>query len=329
MDQWRERLYRLAVVRLSMSRTPTTSILCAILLVSLLPSAFAFPIAVDSGEVEQGVFGGLTVLASNRTAGEASSDLASLPDIAEVYTATWCENCVDVEEGLETTVANNDEPTVQLMFHRSINEIEDPFGTLEGDQRWIERYGVASKQAVSIMRAPPTIIVNGELMHAGSGGGDGDSLVPLFTASFESDTEFGAAVGSSYLSWSSDDGVTGTVNWSLVLDDAQGRLVDSLLLVVEDSAIFEEGSNGIGDYRHSVRAIHNLSGDSGELEVTLPDAWDGEDLSLVLLHQWQATPTIDGQGSSDSLIPAAGGFSLAFAAMAAAGLLGRSKARRP
>ena len=265
-------------------------------------------------------------------AGEASSNLASLPDIAEVYTATWCENCVDVEEGLETTVANNDEATVQLMFHRSINEIEDPFGTLAGDQRWIDRYGVASKQAVSIMRAPPTIIVNGEIMHAGSGGGDGDSLVPLFAASFESNTEFGAAIGTSSLSWSSEDGVSGTVTWSLSLDDEQGRLIDSLLFVVEDSAIFEEGSNGIGDYRHSVRAVHNLSGNSGELVVTLPEAWDGEDLSLVLLHQWQAPPSNDeGSETSSPLggIPAAAVVSSVLVSLAAAGLLGRSKDRRP
>ncbi len=272
------------------------------------------------------------MLASNRTAGEASSDLASLPDIAEVYTATWCENCVDVEEGLESTVANNDEATVQLMFHRSINEIEDPFGTLEGDQRWEARYGAASVQAVGLMRAPPSIIVNGEIMHAGSGGGDGDSLVSIYAASFESDTEFGGAAGTSYLSWSSEDGVTGTVNWSLSLDDGQGRLIDSLLFVVEDSAIFEEGSNGIGDYLHVVRAVHTLSGSSGELVVTLPEAWDGEDLSLVLLHQWQAPPSNDeGSKTSSPLggIPAAGMVSSVLVSLAAAGLLGRSKDRRP
>ena len=315
-----------------MMRTHTTPILCVLLLLSLIPSALAIPTAVDSGEVEQGVFGGLTVLASNQTAGEASSNLASLPDIAEVYTATWCENCVDVEEGLETTVANNDESTVQLMFHRSINEIEDPFGTLEGDQRWEARYGAASVQAVGLMRAPPSIIVNGEIMHAGSGGGDGDSLVPIYAASFESDTEFGDAAGTSYLSWSSEDGVTGTVNWSLSLDDGQGRLLDSLLFVVEDSAIFEEGSNGIGDYLHVVRAIHTLSGNSGELVVTLPEAWDGEDLSLVLLHQWQAPPSNDEGPETSSPLggnPAAGVVCSVLVSLAAAGLLGRSKDRRP
>ena len=315
-----------------MMRTHITPILCVLLLLSLLPSVLAIPTAVDSGEVEQGVFGGLTVLASNQTSGEASSNLASLPDIAEVYTATWCENCVDVEEGLETTVANNDEATVQLMFHRSINEIEDPFGTLEGDQRWEARYGAASVQAVGLMRAPPSIIVNGEIMHAGSGGGDGDSLVSIYAASFESDTEFGGAEGTSYLSWSSEDGVTGTVNWSLSLDDGQGRLIDSLLFVVEDSAIFEEGSNGIGDYLHVVRAVHTLSGSSGELVVTLPEAWDGEDLSLVLLHQWQAPPSNDeGSETSSPLggIPAAGMVSSVLVSLAAAGLLGRSKDRRP
>jgi hypothetical protein len=218
------------------------------------------------------------------------------------------------------------------MFHRSINEIEDPFGTLEGDQRWEARYGAASLQAVGLMRAPPSIIVNGEIMHAGSGGGDGDSLVPIYATSFESDTEFGGATGTSYLSWSSEDGVTGTVNWSLSLDDGQGRLIDSLLFVVEDSAIFEEGSNGIGDYLHVVRAVHTLSGSSGELVVTLPEAWDGEDLSLVLLHQWQAPPSNDEGSETSSPLggnPAAGMVSSVLVSLAAAGLLGRSKDRRP
>jgi len=308
----------------------STPILCSLLLLSLFPSVLAAPTAVDSGEVEQGVFGGMTVLASNQTAGEASSSLASLPDIAEVYTATWCENCVDAEDGLDAAAINNDESTVQLAYHREINEDEDPFGTLEGDQRWEARYGPISAATVGLKRAPPTIILNGEMMHAGTGNAEGSALEPLYAASLASDTEFGNSAGTSSLSWASEDGLIGVVNWSLELDDKQGRLVESLLFVVEDSAIFEQGSNGIGDYRHVIRAVHTLTGDSGEIALTLPNAWDGEDLSLVLLHQWYAPAGQDEPVEEEPKgIPAAGAVSLAVMSMAAASLLGRSKARRP
>ena len=35
-----------------------------------------------------------------------------------------------------------------------------------------------------------------------------------------------------------------------------------------------------------VRDMVELDGNSGSMTYTLPAAWDGEDLSLVLVHQW-------------------------------------------
>ena len=57
---------------------------------------------------------------------------------------------------------------------------------------------------------------------------------------------------------------------------------------------------------HVVRDVVDLgSGSGGELAYTLPDEWDGEDISLVLIHQWSAPPptvVIEDKG----FLPAAG-----------------------
>ena len=65
-----------------------------IFLIALIPP-------VDAAEAEHlqtvgAVFGGVHVLANSN--GNASSMLSALPAIVEDYTATWCENCVDVEQ---------------------------------------------------------------------------------------------------------------------------------------------------------------------------------------------------------------------------------------
>ena len=253
----------------------------------MIPMVFAAPTPVPTGaQGAQGIFGGISIEVSNLTNASTESSMADYPSIAEVYTASWCENCVLAEDGLYAAIAEASGETVTLTFHRAIGEVEDPFGVEAADHRWEARYGDASKDTVSVKRAPPTIIINGEIMHAGSGGLDGEQLKPYYAESLAQPSQFSHKSATSSLAWSSEDMATGTLTWDLDAGDWLPESTTSLIFVVEASATFEEGSNGLGDYHDVVRDMIELNGNSGSMNYTLPLAWDGEDLSLVLVHQW-------------------------------------------
>jgi len=58
------------------------------------------------------------------------------------------------------------------------------------------------------------------------------------------------------------------------------------LLFVEDSASFPDGSNGVEDYLHVLHDAIELDGLEGSMIVESPPAWDGDDVSAVLLIDW-------------------------------------------
>ena len=70
-----------------------------IILITLLLSTQAVS-AGPAEAVEAGVvFGGQSTEAN--TSSTSAHNLSDLPTIVEVYTATWCSNCVDVEHALD------------------------------------------------------------------------------------------------------------------------------------------------------------------------------------------------------------------------------------
>ena len=263
----------------------TSMILAGIVLV-VIPITIAEPTAISSAEYEQGLFGGASIDVSNTTSASTEVTMSSMPNIAEVFTATWCENCVPAEEGLMLAIGDSGEETVVLAFHRAIAEAEDPFGVESAENRWAERYGQASLNAVGLKAAPPSTVINGELLHAGSGGLEGDALKPIYAQSLSTPSHFSDKVATSSLSWSSEDMINGTITWDLEASDWLPDSTNSLIFVVEASATFEEGSNGLGDYHDVVRDMIELEGNNGSITYTLPSAWDGEDLAMVLVHQW-------------------------------------------
>ena len=70
---------------------------------------------------------------------------------------TWCTNCISVENALKDIESENHMQTYH--FHRYIGESEDPLGSQEGDERWIERYDE---------RRPPTAVFNGTIRQVGT-----------------------------------------------------------------------------------------------------------------------------------------------------------------
>ena len=258
-------------------------------LVSLMLLSVIIPFNADAAPAESlvvgAVFGGQWVDANNSTV--QNSQLADLPAIVEDYTATWCTNCVDVEHALDDVASQI--PINQYNFHRSIGETQDPFGTDVLDHRWESRYG---------QRAPPTVIFNGSQKQVGSVS-NGDTLQDDYAALAQLDLSLGQ--GSSSFTWTATGQGSGSVSWNLSIDDSQfGQSVISVnLWIVEASAHFEEGTNGLEDYPHIVREIQSLGNStSGTAQISLPDAFDGNDLSVHLIYQI-INPIVEDEGSEN------------------------------
>ena len=245
-------------------------------LVSLMLVSIIIPINADAAAAEElsigVIFGGQWAEANNSSV--QTSQLADFPAIVEDYTATWCTNCVDVEHALDDVAQQI--PIQQYNFHRSIGESQDPFGTDVLDLRWESRYG---------QRIPPTVIFNGSQKQVGSVS-NGDSLQDDFTALAQLD--LGLGQGSSSFIWTSTGPNSGNVSWNLSIDSSQfgDSVVSVNLWVVEASAYFEDGTNGLEDYPFIVREIQSLGNStSGTEQISLPDAFDGDDLTVHLMYQ--------------------------------------------
>lgn len=298
-------------------RNYTTLAFLGIILM-VIPTTLAAPSPVPSANHNQGVFGGVSIDVSNSTNAASEETMSSMPNIAEVFTATWCDNCVYSEEGLMLAIGDADKESVVLTYHRAIAETEDPFGVERAENRWIDRYGDASLGAVGVKSVAPSTVINGEHLHAGSGGLGSEDLKPIFAESLSNPPHFSTNSATSSLAWSSEDMNNGTISWNLEAGDWLPESTTSLIFVVEESATFEEGGNGLGDYHHVVRDMIELSGNSGSMSYTLPDAWDDDDLSLVLIHQWDVVEIIIEPLPEERFfgLPAAG---LAWVALGAAG----------
>lgn len=219
---------------------------------------------------EGALFGGQYSLANNTTI--LSGDLSEMPVIVEEYTATWCSNCVDVEMAIKNIA---DAENIQsYMFHRSIGETQDPFGTDELDERWESRYD---------RRAPPTAVFNGTMMKIGSVA-DGANLEEDFTNMARATLPVS---GTSTFSWTPTSNNSGIVTWSNQMseDIFPSSEIRPQIWIVETTARFEEGTNGLEDYVKIVREIIEFEDyRSGNETIQLPDAFDGNDLEVHLIY---------------------------------------------
>ena len=265
-------------------------------------TSVGLPIISEMDLVEKnGTFGGIAVNIGSGNISNTTGDLpsSSWPAIAEVYTATWCENCLDSEHAVSELATNR--LIESLHYHREYSEIRDPFGTEVGDDRWIERFGPTNIRATGgLERLPPAVVFNGEWLHSGS--------VPKGSGTLSDDYSLSVDLGSSLslegmtasLTWTDIDGTNGTVDWNLLSSGAltmediwnddcsnpTSASITPILYVVEELARDENGSNGLEYYPHVIRDIHILSED-GTSNIALPEVWDGEDLRLVLAFDWE------------------------------------------
>jgi len=249
----------------------------------------ATSVAAPATTTDTGIMFGGQWFEANQS-GESTVNLSELPPILEVYTATWCGNCVDVEHALDAIMS--DTGLQQYHIHRAINEAQDPLGSVEIDQRFYDRYGV---------HAPPVVVFNGSVIKVGSVT-EYDSLESEFTELAQENTDIS---GTSTFTWNATSNSTGIATWAIEPLNLTFPTKASLFAyawIVEDSASFEEGSNGLGDYPHVVRGIIELGEinmtsnphvTSGSLNITLPTAYDGNDLSVHLIYQFNLPTEVD------------------------------------
>ena len=263
----------------------------------------------ETGGMEMsGLLGGIAIDVGTGNLSNSTGDVPSSewPAIAEVYTATWCGNCLDSEHAIKELSVER--PIETLHYHREYSEISDPFGTEVGDDRWIARYGVTNKVATDgLERLPPSAVFNGEWLHSGS--------VPKVADSLSGDYAMSLDIGSSLpnegltasLSWTPDDAnsTNGNASWSMDtsilnrtvediwLDDCispKRTSVTPVLFIVENIARYEDGSNGLEYYPHVIREIvrveNAVDAGSGSTTIQMPTVWDGEDLRIVLALEW-------------------------------------------
>ena len=220
------------------------------------------------------VFGGVHVNANE--SGNLSLTFSEMPAIVEDYTATWCTNCIDVEQALNDVEETND--LQQYHFHRFIGESEDPLGSEEGDLRWEERYQ---------FRQPPTVVFNGTIKQVGSVPAS-ESLQTDYNENLDNPLQIGVESSSLIYSVGGVD-TNPVISWNLVIDSdtlPDNGTVKSMIWVVENLAYFPDGTNGKEYYHKSVRMVIDLGLSlSGTAEITLPEAFDGDDLQLHLLHE--------------------------------------------
>tara|TARA_B100000945_G_scaffold320927_1_gene332799 strand:- start:4514 stop:5443 length:930 start_codon:yes stop_codon:yes gene_type:complete len=266
-------------------------LLSALLLAPMGTLAETGTIWLDAREQQDaGTFGGLKLSMGNRTVDSTTSeDYLDLPNIVEVYTATWCVNCVTSEEAMSEAVEDVD--TVLIHYHRVWTEPEDPFGSDSTEERWVEYYGESSKSVVGEERIAPSLVVDGQRLHTGSRA-KGVSLVDDYSQSLQvgnrawftggtidfsvTFTEAGAS-----FSWNFDNLVFSCV------DNCPTQTTTPWILFVEDSANFDEGSNNLEDYLHVNHEANQISGTNGTAILDVPETWDGEDMKAVLLIDWK------------------------------------------
>ena len=278
-----------------MRRLATLTIIFLILAMAL-PTSNAKPAEpTNTGAV----FGGQHALIDNLTTD--SSPIDQLPAIAEDFTATWCDNCLQAEAVLDDLES---EGLVQKYeFHRSPDH-EDPLGDDFASAYLTQRYQVS---------VPPMVAFNGTIKKAGTLP-DSDSLESDYRAMIA--TPLGMGDGVSSFAWTPKancncdipDGY-GIINWNLDLDMSlyPDMTLDVNAWFVEDTAQFSDGGNGAGSYHDIVRNITDLGGElSGTATVEIPSAYDDNDLEVHLVYVMNIVETPQETPSDESSVPGFG-----------------------
>jgi len=122
------------------------------------------------------------------------------------------------------------------------------------------------------------------------------------------------------LGWIATNDSNPIATWNLAVDMANfpdDSEIKSSLWIVEVVAYFPDGGNQEEYYHKSVRGIIDLgNATTGSMEVTMPTAYDGDDLQVHLIHEVilpepvdetpSEPPADDSEDDEDSSLPSLG-----------------------
>ena len=281
----------------------------------------------DESGMLSGTIGGLSIDLSNTTYAVSTSGILDMPSIVEVYTATWCSNCVKTEQALDDATA--DLEVTRIHYHRHLYETLATFGSNSTDSRWVETYGAGSllstERSVTSSeggvikipgteRSAPSNVFDGERMYTGISTKSNSLLTDYSTA---------LALGSSH-PFATNGSISLEVSASVTLpvnnqsENHTGEIVDysfqwdislwseadfpwevnSWLMFVEHNAHYPEGSNGKVNYTHVLHEAVNIGdGHEGSIAFAPPEPWDGDDMSVVMVVDWESHGGPNGENS--------------------------------
>ena len=257
----------------------------------------------DGVQVDGGTIGFTTHwnLSSNNDTGENHSySVDEMPILVEIYTATWCTNCVTTQDIMNEAIGDLNVEIIH--YHRHWFEPRDPFGSNSTEERWTNTYGHAVTLNGGAPRLAPTKVVDGERMHYGSRA-NSDSLMDDYTASLSKGPN-GLLNGNISLDIHQTENYI-SFDWdisSLAIVTQEEYTLEPWILLIEEEAYFPDGSNGLETYEHVLLEAHSLDSSensSGALEVPLPSLWDGDDLKVAILVDW----LVDSSPSESPLPP--------------------------
>ena len=290
-------------------------LLSAIILLPIQASATSSSLWDDARVFDEmgktsGTIGGISIDITNASpdylAQSEMLPLTMLPSIVEVYTATWCSNCVKTEQALDEAIEELEIEldVTRIHYHRFLYETLDPFGSSSTDSRWVDTYGRGSLlstervyetsdgrnvQIDGTERSAPSKVFDGERMYTGISTKSNSLLTDYSTALAMRSSHPFAENGTVALSVTQDvaDPEAFSFQWDISLWSEETWEVNSWLMFVENSAHFPEGSNGKGNYSHVLHEAVNIGPqNSSSILLDPPEAWDGGDMSVVLLVDW-------------------------------------------
>ena len=240
-------------------------------------------------------------LSSNNDTGENHSyNVDEMPILVEIYTATWCTNCVTTQGIMNEAIGDSNVEIIH--YHRHWFEPRDPFGSNSTEERWTNTYGHAVTLNGGAPRLAPTKVVDGERMHYGSRA-NSDSLMDDYTASLSKGPN-GLLNGNISLNLQQIEDFM-SFEWdisSLAIATQEEYTLEPWILLIEEEAYFPNGSNGLETYEHVLLEALSLGSSEnslGALEVPLPSLWDGDDLKVAILVDW----LVDSSPSGSPLPP--------------------------
>ena len=276
----------------------TTAAVVALLLSSLTMTVSSSESSSMWDDARLGVNGGTVgaiaiSLGNGSNISEATVIKENFAPVVEVYTATWCMNCVYTENSLDEAIGDTE--VFLIHYHRHKYEALDPFGSNSTEHRWESTYGDASYAvtAPSNTRNPPSNVFFGERLHIGMRASS-SSLVNDFATSLATGTTSFFTGPASFSTSQTEQGAL-QVSWDLsgleyqCMDGGGGCPTITLspwVMFIEDSAYYPDGTNGLDYYHHVLHEAHDFEGLNGSSILNIPAVWDGDALSVVLLIDW-------------------------------------------